>query len=139
MTAGGDAAYLAGLGVSGSGTYQPSTYSVSDKSANVSLLAGYGADAYLQKEISTPVFGGLPPDGLMLGVASKFSTPNYVAAPRPTTYIGSNMPFFTTYRGASSNSFSIPGVSSQAARESAGSGGNGVGSWLGAFNPFSPH
>jgi len=64
MTAGGDAAYLFGLGVSGSGTYQPSTYSVTNRSGDASLIAGYGADAYLRKEVSTPVLGGLPPDGL---------------------------------------------------------------------------
>jgi RHS repeat-associated protein len=139
MTVGGDAAYLVGLGASGSGTYQPNTYSVTNKSGNVSLLAGYGADAYLRKEVSTPVFGGLSPDGLVLGKASSFSTPNYVAAPRPSTYMGSNMPSLTMYRGQSSNSFSIPGVSLQPSRQSTSGGGNAVSSWLGAFNPFSPH
>src|SRR5882672_636875 len=95
MTAGGDAAYLFGLGISGSGTYQPSTYSVTNKSGDVSLIAGYGADAYLRKEVSTPVLGGLPPDGLVYGKASNFSTPNYVVAPRPSAYMSSNSPSFT--------------------------------------------
>ena len=142
MTVGGDAAYILGLGASGSGTYQPSTYCLSNKAADISLIAGLGADVYVRKEVSTPVLGGLAPDGLTLGPSSSRTTPNYVIAPRNTSPVmTSGTPSFSAYRPQTNYSFSIPGVSSGGAtsKSSTSSGGGQVwGSVVGGFNPFLP-
>jgi|SRR5215471_712223 len=52
--------------------------------------------------------------------------PASTTALRASDYMSSNLPSFTVYRGPSSNSFSIPGVSSQPSRQSASSGGKPV-------------
>jgi RHS repeat-associated protein len=139
VVTGGDAVIF---GVSASGTYVPGgAVPLENRHWNGSLNFGEQYDWYVRKEISTPVMGGLPPDGLSYGDASNFSTPNYVASPRTTTTISSGSPSFSAYR-QTNYSFNIPGVSSGSSQtqssRSAGGGGNAVSTWMGAFNPFSP-
>jgi RHS repeat-associated protein len=125
-------------GGSVTGTYVPGgTVPLQDSRWNGSLNFGEQNDWYVRKEISTPVMGGLPPDGLMFGAASPFSTPNYVATPRMTVGIHSALPSLSAYH-SQNTSFSIPGVSSGGSQSKQSTdGGNAVSTWMGAFNPFS--
>jgi RHS repeat-associated protein len=134
VVVGGD--YLFG-GASVSGKYVPGgTVPLQNKNWNGTLNFGEQYDWYLRKEVSVPVMGGLPPDGLMFGGSSTFSTPNYVPAPRTTVNLTSGSPSLSAYRSQNS-SFGIPGVSAGGS-QSKGGGGNAVSTWLGSFNPFSP-
>jgi RHS repeat-associated protein len=78
---GGEAARILGVGVSSSGTLEPSTVSLKNQSMQYSIMLGLGADVYLRKEISTPIslpaIGSQPPPGLEIKKNSSFSTPNY--------------------------------------------------------------
>jgi hypothetical protein len=77
-------------------TYNDGTVNVEDKSTVLSPTIGLGADVYLRKEISIPIFGsplailGAPqPQGAQLVSNSNFSTPNY-AATSPSIYYSTN-------------------------------------------------
>jgi RHS repeat-associated protein len=132
VSAGGDLLFFGG---SVSGKYIPNTVSIQDPKLGGSLNYGIGRDWYVRKEVSTPVMGGLAPDGLTFGDASNFSTPNYVAAQRSTPVMSSGSPSIGTYRPQTAYNFSIPGVSSGSSQtRSSGNGGN----W-GAVNPAYPH
>lgn len=138
VVAGGDTAIF---GASRSGTYVPGGNPMLDNARwSASLNYGVGYDWYLRKDVAVPIFGGLPPDGLALDSGSPFSTPNYVPAPRTTTFISSGSPSLRGYHRQNGNSFSIPGVpsGSSGSNSSSGAGGNAISTWLGAFNPFQP-
>jgi len=90
VAVGGDAAYYFGGGASYSGTYAPQTVSLDNGSMQYFLQAGLGADAYVRKQVSIPILGGVRPN-LPLVSTSNFSTPNYQGSISATSY-----PVFTS-------------------------------------------